>query len=90
MKVTIMKQFTSILFSWLLLVFAAQANAEFDEESHLNKLAMETKTAIQKMDKEFILKYVAEEGMKNKKDFEYWIDLCLEYNKVAKASKKKK
>ena len=29
-------------------------------------------------------------GMKLKKDFEYWISLCLDYNAIAKASKKKK
>lgn len=34
--------------------------------------------------------YVAEEGMKSKKDFEYWIGLCVEFNSKAKASKKKK
>ena len=34
--------------------------------------------------------YVEDEGMKSKKDFEYWVNLCLEFNKVAKASKKKK
>jgi len=34
--------------------------------------------------------YVAEEGMKSKKDFEYWIGLCVEFNEKAKASKKKK
>jgi TfoX/Sxy family transcriptional regulator of competence genes len=34
--------------------------------------------------------YVSEEGMKTKKDFEYWISLCLAFNKKAKASKKKK
>ena len=33
--------------------------------------------------------YVSEEGMKKKKDLEYWIGLCLEYNIIAKASKKK-
>lgn len=32
--------------------------------------------------------FVAEEGMKSKKDFDYWINLCLEFNKDAKASKK--
>ncbi len=31
---------------------------------------------------------VSEEGIKNKKDFEYWIGLCLDFNKNAKASKK--
>ncbi len=29
-------------------------------------------------------------GMHKKKDFDYWIDLSLEFNKVAKASKKRK
>lgn len=33
--------------------------------------------------------YVGDEGMKTKKDFEYWINLCLEFNVLAKASKKK-
>jgi TfoX/Sxy family transcriptional regulator of competence genes len=29
-------------------------------------------------------------GMKTKKEFDYWINLCLEFNKRAKSSKKKK
>jgi TfoX/Sxy family transcriptional regulator of competence genes len=29
-------------------------------------------------------------GMKSKKDFDYWIDLALAFNKKAKSSKKKK
>ena len=33
--------------------------------------------------------FVSEEGMKSQKDFEHWICLALEFNKVAKASKKK-
>ena len=33
--------------------------------------------------------YVIEEGMKAKKDFDYWIGLALDFNKYAKASKKK-
>ncbi|MFI5162462.1 MAG: TfoX/Sxy family protein [Sphingobacteriales bacterium] len=33
--------------------------------------------------------YVSDEGMKTKAQFDYWIDLCLEYNPKAKASKKK-
>jgi TfoX/Sxy family transcriptional regulator of competence genes len=33
--------------------------------------------------------YVSEEGFASSKDFDYWINLCLEYNKKAKASKKK-
>jgi len=33
--------------------------------------------------------YVSEEGLKSRKEFDYWINLCLAFNKVAKASKKK-
>ena len=32
---------------------------------------------------------ISEEGMKTKKDFDYWISLALDFNKKAKASKKK-
>ena len=32
---------------------------------------------------------VDEDGIKKEKDFEYYINLALEYNKIAKASKKK-
>jgi TfoX/Sxy family transcriptional regulator of competence genes len=34
--------------------------------------------------------YVNPEGFKTKKDFEYWIELCLDFNSKAKASKKTK
>src|ERR1044071_5050384 len=34
--------------------------------------------------------FVGEEGMKSKKDFDHWINLCVAFNKEAKASKKKK
>ncbi|HMG68983.1 MAG TPA: TfoX/Sxy family protein [Chitinophagaceae bacterium] len=34
--------------------------------------------------------YINHEGIKSKKDFDYWINLCLDFNKKAKASKKKK
>jgi TfoX/Sxy family transcriptional regulator of competence genes len=34
--------------------------------------------------------FISEEGMKTKKEFDYWINLCIEFNKKAKASKKKK
>ena len=34
--------------------------------------------------------YVQPIGFKSKKDFEYWVNLCLEFNERAKASKKKK
>jgi TfoX/Sxy family transcriptional regulator of competence genes len=33
--------------------------------------------------------YVDEEALKTKKQLQYWVDLALEYNKIAKASKKK-
>jgi len=33
---------------------------------------------------------VDETGMRSEKDFEHWINLCLEYNSRASASKKKK
>jgi hypothetical protein len=33
---------------------------------------------------------VDDSGMKLKKDFDYWIGLCLDYNSIAKSSKKKK
>jgi TfoX/Sxy family transcriptional regulator of competence genes len=33
---------------------------------------------------------IEEEGMKSKKDFDYWVDLALDFNKRAKRSKKKK
>lgn len=33
--------------------------------------------------------YINEEGRASKKDFEYWIGLCLEFNSRAKQSKKK-
>lgn len=34
--------------------------------------------------------YIGQEGIKSKKDFDYWLNLCLEFNSEAKASKKKK
>lgn len=33
--------------------------------------------------------FVSEEGIKTKKQFDHWINLCLEFNKKAKAAKKK-
>lgn len=34
--------------------------------------------------------YVSEEGYKSRANFEYWLKLCLDFNKKAKASKLKK
>lgn len=33
--------------------------------------------------------YVSEEGIKTKKQFDYFIDLCLDFNTLAKAAKKR-
>ena len=32
--------------------------------------------------------YVSEDSIKNQIDFDYWIELSVDYNKIAKASKK--
>jgi TfoX/Sxy family transcriptional regulator of competence genes len=34
--------------------------------------------------------FVSEEGMRTQKEFDYWINLCLDFNSKAKSSKKKK
>lgn len=34
--------------------------------------------------------YINPAGFKSKKDFEYWVNLCLDYNERAKSSKKTK
>ena len=34
--------------------------------------------------------YVSEEGFSTKKDFDYWINLCVAYNSEARAAKKRK
>lgn len=34
--------------------------------------------------------YINPDGFKDKKDFEYFVNLCLDYNKIAKSSKKLK
>lgn len=34
--------------------------------------------------------HVYKDSIKNKKDFDYWIGLALDYNKIAKASEKNK
>jgi TfoX/Sxy family transcriptional regulator of competence genes len=34
--------------------------------------------------------YIHPIGYKSKKDFEYWVNLCLDYNKRAKSSKRHK
>ncbi|PBQ30401.1 RNA methyltransferase [Sphingobacteriaceae bacterium] len=32
--------------------------------------------------------YISDEGMRSKKKFDYWIDLCLDFNKRVQPSKK--
>lgn len=34
--------------------------------------------------------YIHPEGFKNRKDFEFFLNLCLDYNPLAKSSKKRK
>lgn len=34
--------------------------------------------------------YVSADGLRTKQDFDYWIQLCVDFNKTAKAAKKKK
>lgn len=34
--------------------------------------------------------YIAEEAVRSKKEFDYWVNLCLDFNGKAKSSKKKK
>jgi len=34
--------------------------------------------------------YISTDGIKLKRDFDYWIGLCLDFNKRSKASKKSK
>lgn len=34
--------------------------------------------------------YINPDGFKTKKDFDYFVNLCLEFNKISKASKKSK
>ena len=34
--------------------------------------------------------FISEKGMKTKKQFDHWINLCLQFNTKAKAAKKKK
>ncbi|MGZ3930890.1 MAG: TfoX/Sxy family protein, partial [Bacteroidia bacterium] len=34
--------------------------------------------------------YVSQQSIKSKKEFDYWIKLCLDFNKRAKASPQKK
>ena|SRR5579872_5954202 len=56
-------------------------------ESALQKKGTRTVIMRGRPMKDFIK--IAEEGFKNKKDFDHWVSLSLAFNKEAKASKKK-
>ena len=61
-------------------------------DPELHEMAIE-KTGCRTMDftKRPMIGYVlvSEEGMRSEKDFTYWINLCLDFNKRSKSSKKK-
>lgn len=57
-------------------------------EDSVEKLGCRTMDFTKRPMKGYI--FVEEVGMKSKKDFDYWIELALDFNKNAKSSKKKK
>lgn len=58
------------------------------EEEALNKTGCRPMDFTSRKMKGYV--YVNDEGMRTKKQFEYWIGLCLDFNILAKASKKSK
>ena len=60
---------------------------EFHEQA-LEKVGCRTMDFTKRQMKGYVM--IDDTGMKSQKDFDYWIDLALEFNKKAKASKKKK
>lgn len=61
---------------------------EFFREDELGKTGCREMVFTGKPMKGYV--FVSSEGMKTKKQFDYWINLCVEFNKKAKSSKKKK
>ena len=57
-------------------------------ETEIEKQGCRTMDFTKKPMKGYIM--IDETGMKTKKEFDYWIDLALSFNKEAKSSKKKK
>lgn len=60
----------------------------FDPE--LQEIILKKNSAEKMVMKGKVLKgycYVAPKGFQSKKDFEFWVDLCLNYNAKAKSSK---
>lgn len=62
-------------------------DAEMQEEI-LAKRGVEPMTMKNRLYKGYA--YVTPEGYKTKKDFDYWVNLCLDFNSKAKAAPKKK
>jgi len=61
----------------------AEKMEEALENDYARQMIMGSRVA-----KDFI--FIGEDGFRSQKDFDYWINLCLEFNPVAKASKTKK
>ena len=57
-------------------------------ETAIEKIGCRTMDFTKRPMKGYVM--IDETGMKTKKEFEYWINLCLEFNSKAKSSKKKK
>jgi len=57
-------------------------------ETEIEKQGCRTMDFTKKPMKGYIM--IDETGMKTKKEFDYWIDLAISFNKKAKSSKKKK
>ena len=57
-------------------------------DSQLEKTGCRTMDFTKRPMKGYVM--INETAMKSKKDFDYWINLSLDFNKQAKASKKKK
>src|SRR5258707_11927976 len=57
-------------------------------ESSVEKVGCRTMDFTKRPMKGYVM--VEESGMRNKKDLDYWINLCLEFNREAKSSKRKK
>ena len=57
-------------------------------ETEVEKLGCRTMDFTARPMKGYII--INDDGMQSKKDFDYWIDLALDFNTFAKSSKKKK
>jgi TfoX/Sxy family transcriptional regulator of competence genes len=62
-----------------------------DPERHEEALSRRGCTTVKMKGRDYIgYVHVTEDGFQSKKDFDYWVALCLDFNKKAKASPKKK